>query len=95
MKKTVSLFTNLVLSSTLLWGVPAAIADDLIVKESAGLTSYCHMQFPAMRADTLSWNQPVFGGPENTIDFYGSCDHDPLGAEEIMAQKRVLANEPE
>jgi hypothetical protein len=26
----------------------------------------------------------------NVIDFYGSCDHDPLGTDEIKAQRRVL-----
>jgi hypothetical protein len=26
----------------------------------------------------------------NRIDFYGSCDHNPLGANEILLQKRAV-----
>jgi len=42
-----------------------------------------------MRADTLSWAQPVLDeSAGNIIDFYGPCDYDPTGAEEIRIQRR-------
>ena len=91
MKRTVSLLTNLFLSSTLFWGVATVEADELVVKEAANAGVYCHMQFPAMRSDTLSWDRPVLDETTgNVVDFYGSCDHDPTGADEIRAQNRLL-----
>jgi hypothetical protein len=52
--------------------------------------SYCHFTFPAIREDTLSWDRPVLKDPSSgdIIDFYGSCDHDPLGKDEIASQRR-------
>jgi hypothetical protein len=43
-----------------------------------------------MREDTLSWNRPVLKDPSegDIVDFYGPCDYDPLGKEEIARQKR-------
>ena len=89
MKKTISLLSNMFLASTLFWGVPTLGADELVVKEPADLSGYCHMKFPPMRADTLSRTQPVLDETAgNVIDFYGSCDHDPTGAEEVKIQGR-------
>ena len=91
MKKAISLLSNLFLSSTLFWGVPAAEADELAIKEAANLSFYCHMKFPEMRVDTLSWDRPVLDETAgNVVDFYGPCDHDPTGADEIKVQRRVL-----
>ena len=52
--------------------------------------SYCHLTFPAIREDTLSWDRPVLKGASSgdVIDFYGSCDHDPPGKDEIASQRR-------
>ena len=93
MKKSVSLLSNLVLSSTLFWGVPMAQGEELSsgesVKVPAENASYCHMKFPPMREDSLSWSRPVLDdSATHTIDFYGPCDHDPLGNEEIRVQRR-------
>ncbi|MFQ5684444.1 MAG: hypothetical protein ACE5HC_14380 [Candidatus Binatia bacterium] len=51
-------------------------------------SNYCHMKFPPIREDSLSWDHPVLA-PAGTplIDYYGSCDHDPLGKEEIQTQR--------
>jgi hypothetical protein len=78
----------------LFWAVPSANGEIVggreIVKEPANAASYCHMQFPPMREDSLSWDRPVFDeNAGNSIDFYGPCDHDPLGADEVKAQRRV------
>ena len=50
--------------------------------------AYCRLQFPAIREDTLSWDRPVLkdAGTGDIIDYYGSCDHDPLGKDEIASQ---------
>ena len=89
MKKTTSLISNLFLSSTLL--VATGSADEPIVKTPLDLPGYCHMQFPEMRPDTLGWDHPVLDdGSGKLIDFYGSCDYDPTGADAVKAQRRVM-----
>ena len=91
MKKSLSLLCNLLLSSTLFWGVPSAEAQEIISSVPAGTTDYCHLKFPAMREDSLSWERPVLDSTTgNVVDFYGPCDYDPLGVDEIRVQRRVL-----
>ena len=60
MKKSVSLLSNLLLSSTLFWGVPSVEAEEMISMVPADTTAYCHLKFPAMREDTLSWQTTDF-----------------------------------
>ena len=88
MKKS-SVLANLLLASTLFWGVPTLDADEMNLSVPAEAAEYCHLKFPAIREDTLSWERPLLDGPSNTIDFYGPCDHDPLGPDEIRAQRRA------
>jgi hypothetical protein len=98
MKRSISLVSNLLLSSTLFWGVPLAHGEELasgkVVKVPASEASYCHMKFPPMREDSLSWSQPVFDDSSAAIiDFYGSCDYDPLGPDEIKVQRRLKSDD--
>lgn len=94
MKKHTSLVAALLLFSTMFWGVAAVKADETIVKVPVDLTSYCHIKFPPMREDTLSWEQPVLDTTAgDIIDFYGPCDYDPLGREEVWRQKQELYRE--
>ena len=91
MKKSVSLLCNLLLSSTLFWGVPSAEAQEIISSVPADTTNYCHLKFPAMREDSLSWERPVLDSTTgNIVDFYGPCDYDPVGLDEIRVQRRVI-----
>src|SRR5918999_201209 len=91
MKKTTSLISNLFLSSTLFYGVATVSADELIVKTPLDLPGYCHMQFPEMRPDTLSWDRPVLDeGSGKIVDFYASSAHDPTGGDAVKAQSRVM-----
>jgi len=58
MKKNISLMINLLLASTLFWGVPLAYGEELNSEEMistvpAELPSYCHIKSPAMREDSL------------------------------------------
>jgi hypothetical protein len=74
----------LVLSSSFLWAAEGIISS---VPDPTG--NYCHLKFPAIRPDTLTWPRPVLKDPSegDIIDFYGPCDHDPLGKDEIQRQK--------
>ena len=91
MKKTTSLLTNLLVSSTLFLGVPIAAGQEVVVETLADTSSYCHMKFPPIREDTLSWDRPLLNeNAANSIDFYGPCDHDPTGKDEVRIQSRVI-----
>ena len=92
MKNRVSLLCNLLLSSTLFWGVPSVEAEELISIVPADTTAtYCHLKFPTMHQHSLSWEQPVLDSTAgNMVDFYGPCDYDPVGADEIRVQRRVI-----
>jgi hypothetical protein len=91
MKKIISLLSNLLLSSTLFWAVAAVKAEEMISSVAVESTEYCHLKFPVMREDSLSWERPVLDSATgNIIDFYGPCDYDPTGFDEIRAQRRVL-----
>jgi hypothetical protein len=60
-------------------------------------SNYCHLRFPAIRKDTLNSDRPVLKDPSSRdiIDYYGPCDHDPLGKDEIASQKRRAEEERE
>ncbi len=90
MKKSVSLLCNLLLSSTLFWGVPSVEGEELISMVPVDTSDYCHLKFPAIREDSLSWERPVLDSTTGSIDFYGPCDYDPVGLDEIRVQRRVI-----
>jgi hypothetical protein len=54
--------------------------------------SYCHLKFPAIREETLSWDRPVLKdlSTGDIIDFYGPCDTDPLGEDRVQQQRLEL-----
>jgi hypothetical protein len=87
-----------ILSTVLLLGamgpnVASASDDVMIVSKDALVTgSCCHMKFPAIREETLATAHPMLkeAGSGDIIDFYGSCDHDPLGIDEVQSQKLHL-----
>lgn len=91
MKRSASLLANLLMSSTLFWGVATASGEAVVVKEPVDFSSYCHIKFPPMVETTLSWDQPVLNeNADTSIDVYGPCNYDPTGAEEIRAQQADL-----
>jgi hypothetical protein len=81
---TLFLAAGLILSGPVLWAAEGIISR---VPDSSG--NFCHLRFPAIRPDTLSWPRPVLTDPSegDIIDFYGPCDHDPLGKAEIQRQR--------
>jgi len=68
---------------------PGVIAAMPLNKEGA----FCHLRFPAIQGRTLGTDKPQLK-PATTgdiIDYYGPCDHDPLGKEEIASQKSLAS----
>jgi hypothetical protein len=76
-------------------GGALAVAPGVISSAVSTPGSYCHLRFPAIREDTLASNRPVLKDPSegDIIDFYGSCDHDPLGKDEIESQRQQAAEQ--
>jgi len=64
-------------------------AEGFISKVPDPTGTYCHLKFPAITENTLFSDRPVLKSPsEGDIrDFYGPCDYDPLGKEEIHRQR--------
>ena len=68
---------------------PGVIAAMPLNKEG----TFCHLRFPAIQGRTLGADKPQLK-PATTgdvVDYYGPCDHDPLGKEEIAQQKELQA----
>jgi len=64
-------------------------ADGGVVEGELNPGSYCHMKFPAITERSLGDSQPQLK-PSTTgdiIDFYGPCDEDPTGKDQITSQK--------
>ena len=68
-------------------GGTSARAESIISKDVLTEASYCHTKFESIREDTLASSQPVLKDADDIVDFYGACNHDPLGKEEIQSQK--------
>jgi len=67
-----------------------AIAEDgVLSKNQLTGTSYCHEKFPAIRQSTLGNDEPTLkdSSTGDVIDFYGPCDENPLGKDQIQTQK--------
>jgi hypothetical protein len=78
------LAATLLVDSSFLWAAEGIIAK---VADSSG--AFCYLRFPAIREETLYWDRPVLKDPSDgdIISFYGPCDHDPLGRDEILRQR--------
>ena len=59
--------------------------------ESASGNDYCHMKFPAIRENTLERDRPALKDARSgdIVDYYGPCDHNPAGKDELEAQRRT------
>ncbi|MGH7783303.1 MAG: hypothetical protein ACREO5_05640 [Candidatus Binatia bacterium] len=53
------------------------------------LENYCNLKFPAIRGRTRDSDNPQLKSANSgdVVDYYGPCDHDPLGKDEILSQK--------
>jgi hypothetical protein len=91
MKKVRSFLPFLLVIVALSWSAaPVGAQEGVLLKIEAlpDYSNYCHLVFPAIREDTLSSAQPVLKDADSgdVIDYYGPCDHDPLGKDEIASQ---------
>ena len=88
MKTTKSVLSVLFLTGAMGLSVAPVSAEGLISKDVSTEASYCHMKFPAIDEETLGTSHPVLkdASSRDIIDFYGSCDHDPLGKDEVHNQ---------
>ena len=94
MKTATSFLAALLLVGSLGGKSAFAAAEGVISNATLTPGSYCHLTFPAIRVETLSWDRPVLkdASEGDIIDFYGPCDHDPLGKDEIESQRRQNAD---
>ena len=60
-------------------------AEGILLKEEYVPDSYCHQKLPAIRESSLAGDHPVLSA-EETIDFYGPCNQDPLGKDQFMTR---------
>jgi hypothetical protein len=70
----------------------AGDGEIVVSRDTFTAGSYCHIKYPAIRESTLGTAHPTLkeASSGDLIDFYGACDHDPLGKDEIQAQKLQL-----
>ncbi|HEY7219225.1 MAG TPA: hypothetical protein VH985_12655 [Candidatus Binatia bacterium] len=87
MKGIKLLLTTMALMGALGLSAASSRAETVISKELFTNGSYCHVKFESIREDTLASRQPILKDVDDIIDFYGPCNHDPLGKEEIQSQK--------
>ena len=88
MKIATSFLVGLVLMGSV--GVSGAkAADGVMLQEEAVPGSYCHMKFPAIEESTLYTDHPVLKSADSgdIIDFYGPCDENPLGKDQVASQR--------
>lgn len=70
-----------------------SLAKAEMLIEPMDASSYCHLKFPSITEASLFTDEPVLNeAAGNVIDFYGSCAHDPLGREEVAAQRALHRN---
>ena len=87
MKIATSFLAALLFTGTL-GALNNAIAEDgILSKDQFAGTSYCHEKFPAVARHTLGNDQPELSSKGDVIDFYGPCDENPLGQDQLQAQK--------
>jgi hypothetical protein len=89
MKIATSFLAALLLASSLGASDAFATADGVISNTTLTPGSYCHLKFPAIREETFSWDRPVLkdASSGDIIDFYGPCDTDPVGEDQVHEQR--------
>src|SRR5512142_1193074 len=72
-------------------------SDNVTVKTALNAGGYCHIKFPAIDEKTLYTNDPVLKNASSgdIIDFYGPCDENPTGPDQVQAQAQDLQIELE
>ena len=83
------IFGSILIGALGLGGAKAMASDGVLSKTPLTAENYCHLKFPAIRRSTLSTNHPQLKSPEtgDIVDFYGPCNHNPLGKGEVSSQR--------
>ena len=89
MKIATSFLAALLFTGTLGAFNNAMAEDGVLSKNQLTTASYCHEKFPAIRQSTLGNEDPTLkdSSTGDVIDFYGPCDENPLGKDQIQTQK--------
>jgi hypothetical protein len=58
----------------------------VLLKQEYAPGSYCHQKLSAIRESSLAGDHPVLSG-EETIDYYGPCNQDPVGKDQLTKQR--------
>jgi hypothetical protein len=92
MKSTALFFAALLSLVSLTVSSAAENPDGIISKTELTPGSYCNVKFPAINEETLSSDNPVLKSRNSgdIIDFYGPCDEDPTGPDQVESQKQDL-----
>jgi len=80
----------LLLAGALHLSSPAWAAEGVLYKKAVDAAgTYCHLKFPTIQKKTLYYGRPVLKDPSegDIVDFYGPCNYDPLGKEEVLRQR--------
>lgn len=65
-----------------------AAEDGVISDAPLSSDSYCHLKFQPIDVPSLSSDHPFLDESGEMIDFYGRCDEDPLGMNQVLHQKQ-------
>jgi hypothetical protein len=82
-----------ILAAVLFTGTLGAIntatgADGILSKDQLTAGSYCHERFPAISQSTLDNSQPALkdSSTGDVIDFYGPCNENPAGKDQVQPE---------
>ncbi len=67
----------------------ALAADGVEVEGQLAPGSYCHEKFPAITGRSLGDDQPQLkqSTTGDMVDYYGPCDQNPTGKDQVTTQK--------
>jgi len=88
MKPTRSFLAAVLFTSLMGGALSNAIAQDGVISKDELVTgSYYHEKFPPMTTQSLDSDNPALSNSGTIIDFYGPCDENPVGKDQIQEQK--------
>jgi hypothetical protein len=66
--------------------------DGVISRAELVPGNYCNIKFPAIDEKTLNSDHPVLKSASSgdIIDFYGPCNENPTGQDQVQSQKQDL-----
>jgi hypothetical protein len=90
MKIATTFLAALVFAGSVGAGSAFAAADGVLSDAPLSADGYCHLRFPVIDDNTLASSSPTLdpASDDNVIDFYGTCNENPTGANQVQEQKR-------